>query len=208
MVGQRRTTKISLATYLTPSRTTDSVVVNYSYMNYLGGMMTDSLGPVRTGRESEQEFPVYDHEARECVLNLSRAHQLVWPIFEGYFRRFGLSAGAFNVLMILRSAEAPLPPYVIGERILVTRSAVTAILTTLEARGFITRETHPTDRRMFLIEITQQGWDHVQQMLPGLFRLEHEAFACLTKDEKETLIRLLGKVQAHASTIANSGFGH
>ncbi len=160
--------------------------------------MTDTPGPVRTGREPEAAYPIYDHEARECILNLYRAYVLTWPIFEGYFKRFGLSAGSFNVLMILRSAEEPLPPYIIGERVMVTRSAITAILTTLERRGFITRETHPKDRRMFLIEITQVGRNHVQRMLPDLFRLEHEFFSCLTREEKEQLVHLLGKVEAHA----------
>lgn len=160
--------------------------------------MRSSRAPVRTGREPEDEFPTYDHEARECVLNLYRAYVLTWPIFEGYFRRFGLSAGSFNVLMILRSAEEPLPPHVIGEQILVTRSAVTAILNTLERRGFIARATHPTDRRMFLIEISDEGRDHVRRMLPGLFRLEHEFFSCLSREEKETLVGILGKVEEQA----------
>ncbi len=169
--------------------------------------MIDPSGPVRTGREPESEYPVYDHEARECVLNLYRAYILAWPIFEGYFKRFGLSSGSFNVLMILRSAEEPLPPYVIGERVMVTRSAITAILTTLERRGFIHRETHPTDRRMFLIQITEQGREHVALMLPNLFRLEHEVFSTLSLEEKQTLVQLLGKVEEHAQHLQNSGIG-
>ena len=149
--------------------------------------MTDTPGPVRPDESRKHAYPIYDHEARECVLMSIVRTSLIWPIFEGYFKRFGLSAGAFNVLMILRSAEEPLPPYIIGERVMVSRSAITAILTTLERRGFITRETHPSDRRMFLIEITQAGARSRPTMLPDLFRLEHEVFSCLTREEKETL---------------------
>jgi hypothetical protein len=78
---------------------------NYLDVNYSGAVMSDSSGPVRTGREPEDRFPIYDHEARECILNLFRTYVLTFPIFEGYFRGFGLSAGMFNVLMILRSAK-------------------------------------------------------------------------------------------------------
>jgi len=163
--------------------------------------MIDSDGPVRTGHEPAEEFPIYSHGARECMLNLVRAHMLVRPQLEAMLRHFDLNGGAFNVLMILRSAEAPLQPYVIGERALVTRSAITAILAKLERQELISRATHPTDRRMFLIEITPRGHELAERILPHAFRLEHTIFSCLTAEEQETLIVLLGKVEQRARQV-------
>jgi DNA-binding MarR family transcriptional regulator len=163
--------------------------------------MIDPDGPVRTGHEPEDAFPIYDHGARECMLNRVRAYTLVWPQLEALFRHFGLNGGAFNVLMILRSAEAPLQPYVIGQRALVTRSAITAILAKLERQELISRATHPIDRRMFLIEITPRGRALAERILPHAFRLEHSIFSCLTVEEQETLIALLGKVEQRARQV-------
>src|SRR5690348_7373616 len=94
--------------------------------------------PVRVQQEFKQ-YAHYDHSSRECFLNLERTHITVRPLFERLFRPYGLSGSTFNVLMVLRSAEAALAPHEIGEQVVVTRPTVTGLLETLERRGLVRR---------------------------------------------------------------------
>ena len=153
--------------------------------------------PVRVEPETKA-YPHYDHKSRECFLNLERTHVVVRPVFERLFRPHGLSGSTFNILMILRSSEAPLAPHAIGEQVVVTRPTVTGLLNSLESQKLIRREADPIDGRRVRISLTKSGRERVEALLPAVFALEQELFADLSTDEKETLIALLAKVQATA----------
>ena len=155
--------------------------------------MARNLQPVRVEPETSG-YPHYDHKSRECFLNLERTHILVRPVFERLFRPYGLSGSTFNILMILRSSEAPLAPHAIGEQVVVTRPTVTGLLNSLEAQGFIRRDADPVDGRRVRISLTKAGKERVEALLPAVFALEKELFADLSTREKETLITLLANV--------------
>jgi DNA-binding MarR family transcriptional regulator len=109
----------------------------------------------------------------------------------------GLSITAFNVLEILRGSGQPLPPSVIADHMLVTRGAMTKVLDSLEKRGLARRQAQPGDRRMLLAQITPRGMDLMNDLLPRLHGYELAWLAgALTDAEQDTLIRLLGKVEA------------
>lgn len=152
--------------------------------------------PLRVRESLDREFQGADFRATECVINLLRAGNLVEQRLTRRFREYGLSPATFNVLMILEGDPKPLCPYQIGERLLVTRGTVTGLLDSLEKRGLVLRAPHPDDRRMLLIRITEAGRRLLVDLLPEHFRGEAEMLGPLTPREKETLVRLLGKVQA------------
>jgi DNA-binding MarR family transcriptional regulator len=153
--------------------------------------------PLHVGRELEREFPGADHRATAVVINLVRAESLVEAALARSFRRVGLTPATFNVLMILRGAGEPLCPYQIGERLLVTRGTVTGLLDSLEKQGLVRRVPHPEDRRMLLIEMTPKANSLLDRMLPGHFSGEKQMMSCLSAREKDLLVELLGKIQAH-----------
>jgi DNA-binding MarR family transcriptional regulator len=153
--------------------------------------------PIRVDRGLGREFAGADHRATAVVINLVRAESLVEAELARSFRRVGLTPATFNVLMILRGAGEPLCPYQIGERLLVTRGTVTGLLDSLEKRGLVRRVPHPDDRRMLLIEITPKATSLLDRMLPGHFSGEKQMMSCLSAREKDLLVELLGKIQAH-----------
>lgn len=153
--------------------------------------------PIRVSREHERKYPGADRLATECVANLLRAESLVSAALAAFFRPFGLSVATFNVLMILNGAGGPLCPYEIGERLLVTRGTVTGLLDSLERQGLIVRTVHPEDRRMLLIEATPKARKLLSDLLAEHFPAEAEMMSGLTARQKETLVRLLGRLQAH-----------
>ena len=153
--------------------------------------------PVRVASELQREFPELDRRATEVLINLIRTESLVGNLLARRFRRHGLSLSGFNALVILRQSHSGLHPHQIADRLLVTRAAVTALLDGLETRGYARRLPSQDDGRMSLIEITERGREVLQELLPEHFAAERAMAACLNANEKELLIGLLGRLQAH-----------
>ena len=169
--------------------------------------MTEPSSPIRVGSGFEQEFPGLSALATETVLNIVHTQVLIQALANRHFQRYGLSTGAFNTLVILRGAGQPLPPHVISERLTVTRGTVTGVLDSLEKRELVLRKPHPNDRRMLLVEITEKGLGLLAQLLPEIQRDDIEWVSTLNDEEKEKVIQLLGKVQAHLHQLVREQEG-
>lgn len=153
--------------------------------------------PVRAPLDHEERYPGASKLATECVMNLIRTEGLVSAALAPVLRRHGLSVGSFNVLMILAAADGPLCPSDIGENLLVTRGTVTGLLDSLEKKGLVERKPHPEDRRMIRVLATKKGRDLLDELLPEFFPTEAEVMSGLSAKEKQTLVKLLGKVASH-----------
>lgn len=138
-----------------------------------------------------------DRRATEVLINLIRTESLVGNMLARRFRRYGLSLSGFNALVILRQSHSRLHPHEIADRLLVTRAAVTALLDALEGRGYARRVPSQEDGRMSVIEITDRGEEVLLELLPEHFAAERAMAVCLNANEKELLIGLLGRLQAH-----------
>ncbi len=143
-----------------------------------------------------------DRRATEVLINLIRTESLASGLLARRFRRYGLSLSGFNALVILRQSRTQLHPHEIAERLLVTRAAVTALLDALESRGYARRRPSAHDGRMSLIEISDRGEQILRQLLPEHFAAERAMVACLNTGEKETLVGLLGRLEAHLQAHA------
>jgi DNA-binding MarR family transcriptional regulator len=153
--------------------------------------------PVRVEQHPTRRQPRADKLATECVVNLIRTESLVAAELDRIFRAHGLTGPGYNVLLILAGAGTPLPPYVIGERLLVTRGTVTGLLDSLEKRDLVRRIPHPQDRRMLLVELTGNARPLMRKVARQLLPAQAEMISTLSEQEKETLIGLLGQLQNH-----------
>ncbi len=158
--------------------------------------MAGREAPIPVSRDIERDYPGADRRATASVINLLRTESLVSQRLSAALRPYDLTPATFNVLMILRGAGEALCPWQIGERLLVTRGTVTGVLDSLQKRGLISRVPHPADRRMLNIEITPAAEELLDELLPGFFAGEAAMMGGLSAREKETLVRLLGKIQA------------
>ncbi len=158
--------------------------------------------PLRQGDSFEEEFPGASRSASECAVNLTRTATLLLGELQRRRRPYAdLSPAAFQVLAIVEGEGAPLPPSVIGERMLMTSGTMTSLIDTLARRGLVRRTPHPDDRRMLLVDITDAGRDVVDVILPVTHRITQEMFANLSETERERLLRLLGKVQGRLELL-------
>ena len=77
----------------------------------------------------------------------------------------------------------------------VSRNTVSALLRGLEGQGLIEREVDAEDRRKFHIRLTPAGRDAALVQAPRFAAHMDGLFASLTAEERQTLLRLLGKVR-------------
>jgi DNA-binding MarR family transcriptional regulator len=73
---------------------------------------------------------------------------------------------------------------------------VTGLVDSLEAAGLVRRQSHPEDRRVSLVDLTDKGVSVLDNLMPDHLRGEEEMLATLTEQEQQTLLELLEKIQA------------
>jgi DNA-binding MarR family transcriptional regulator len=65
-------------------------------------------------------------------------------------------------------------PGVLAVRTQASKQAMNHLLHQLEAGGYLTRESHPDDRRTRVVRLTERGWAAVRVMEETVARLEAE----------------------------------
>ena len=128
-----------------------------------------------------------------------------------------ISHGRFGVLMLLWGStrpktdtsmaeddcsSGPRTPAELAEAAGVTRATMTGLIDTLERDGLVKREPDPDDRRMMSVLLTAKGEKFLTEFLPGHFKLIAELMTPLSETERKTLVKLLVKIQGHASSLS------
>jgi DNA-binding MarR family transcriptional regulator len=70
------------------------------------------------------------------------------------------------------------------------------VISTLQARGFVTRRRVPGDRRAVLLRISGAGVELVEALFPGHTERVTQTFAALDDDEKRSLAEICRKLAA------------
>ena len=142
------------------------------------------------------EFPSGDPTTTECAQNLVRASQLFWDADSRAMKGIGLSSPARILLATLEGSGEPLAHSELAERLFVTGASVTSVVDTLERKGLVRRVRQETDRRVVLVELTEAAYPVIDRFLTQVTALHRAEFSVLDEEERDTLVRLLGKVAA------------
>ena len=158
---------------------------------------------LRVDADFAEEYPGTDPLSTECFINFLRASdQMLAELNRRLKAGFDLSVSAVNVLAIIDGAAEPITPGVIAERAIIAAASTTSVLDTLERRRLVERKPHPTDRRKLLIDLTPAGRSTIDQILPGVHRLETAVMEALSQEERRQLLGLIAKVQASLSKVS------
>ncbi len=142
-------------------------------------------------------YPQMELVSVKTCLAFLNATADVYEAFNAHFARHGLSMGKFTVLMQLQQAgEAGLTPSECAEQAGVTRGTITGLLDGLERDRWIRRQPHPSDRRRLTAQLTEEGQQLLNRMLPDHFCRTTGLMANLTDAEKQTLMTLLAKLRS------------
>lgn len=80
--------------------------------------------------------------------------------------RRGTNGARIRILVEIMKEGGTILPSVLAQRIGVTKSNISLLLTPLENEGFIRREGHPMDGRKSVISITSEGQSLLLRNLP------------------------------------------
>lgn len=83
------------------------------------------------------------------------------------------------------------------DKLLSTPGNMTVVIRNMERDGYIERKSDDTDRRSFLITITEKGTNLIEEMLPKHAALVEEIFSVLSAEQQKELTRLLLPLRNH-----------
>lgn len=103
-----------------------------------------------------------------------------------------LTLGQFAVMEALYS-KGRLSTGEVMEKILSTSGNIPVIVKNLEKDGFITREQDESDKRRFILDLTDKGKDLMDEIVPENLKFMDELISLWDDDDKEELIILMNK---------------
>ena len=103
-----------------------------------------------------------------------------------------LTLGQFAVMEALYS-KGRLSTGEVMEKILTTSGNIPVIVKNLEKDGFITRKQDESDKRRFILDLTDKGKDLMDEIVPENLKFMDELISLWDDDEKEELIILMNK---------------
>jgi MarR family transcriptional regulator, 2-MHQ and catechol-resistance regulon repressor len=107
---------------------------------------------------------------------------------------YKLNITEFSVLEVLYRHEKQTIQQ-IGSSILISSGSMTYVIDKLEQKGLLNRHACPGDRRAINVLLTEAGIDLMSKIMPKHYELVDDMFESLTKDEQETIVKLLKKVK-------------
>ncbi|TLS45051.1 MarR family transcriptional regulator [Streptomyces montanus] len=132
-----------------------------------------------------------DLDAMGTVGRIVRLSRLTSARVRDYFAEQGMETWEFDVLATLRRGGGPLTPKALAASVMIGSAALTNRVDRLAARGLVTREPIPGDRRSHHIALTAEGRALVDRVVEGHVRNQREILSGLEKDDCEELNRLL-----------------
>ncbi|TQR11665.1 MarR family winged helix-turn-helix transcriptional regulator [Psychrobacillus soli] len=133
------------------------------------------------------------NNALKLFVVLSRAHKVIHECTNQFFQENGLNPTEFAVLELLyHKGKQPLQQ--IGNKILLASGSITYVVDKLEGRGYITRVSSDTDRRVTYAEITKEGTTFMDELFPRHEQQLKQLMDVLSAEEKDQMIELLKKL--------------
>jgi len=129
---------------------------------------------------------------RNLFLELERAHERLNSEFALLFKQHGLSLAQFNVLRILRGADAKgLTCQEVGSRLIHRLPDVTRLLDRMETARLVSRERSGTDRREVIVKLTTKGRRKVDSLDEPVLSLHDAQVAHMSLHDAEALATAL-----------------
>ena len=145
----------------------------------------------------EMGFPAqraWQHGA--VAYSIARTSSLLVRELSKVYKRAGLTAASFNLLMLLRHGadSAEMTQQAIGKRLVVSPSDMTGLIDRLERRGLVRRRPG-RDRRMKLLQITGKGEQVLDAIWPAHLAAIRGCCEGLAAPDAKRLVRALATLR-------------
>ncbi len=153
--------------------------------------------PKTIEQELKQTRPIGSPQ-EQAVLGLMRTSRAIEESWLTFIRRTeGISLSQYNILRILRGAR---PDAVkiseVGERMIYRDPDVTRLVDRLVRQGLARRQSLAEDRRVVLVEITEEGLELLERLDEQVDRYTRAVMAGLSPQQLRTLDVLLNEIRA------------
>lgn len=153
--------------------------------------------------DSLSTWPAEDKEIIRDGLTLLDLHREIDMLAEVIGSRRGLPVRQMEILEILFShPEKQLTPAQLADEVHLTRSTMTGNLDNLQDKGFISRESHPSDRRMTLIKLTKEGIDFCNSIMPQRYSDILKVMKIISGEERNILKTIYTKLLRFTKELA------
>jgi len=129
---------------------------------------------------------------------LARAYLAIYKHVAADVARYDLTASEFGILEALFH-KGPLLLGDLQKKILVTSGGVTYLVNRLVAKGLVTRESFPGDKRSRFAVLTPEGSALIKQIFPGHAKRIAKVMGELSPKEQKRLTALLRRLGKGAS---------
>lgn len=135
---------------------------------------------------------------------LARAHLMFRARLMEQVQGYGLHMGHVLILSILlkrpEADKSPVTQTVLGKLTGIEKSSLVIFLDELEEKGWVKRTRHPSDRRAYVIKLTDTGTERFKVIAQQLQRSEEEMLSFMTKSQRgvfsEFLTELIRNLKA------------
>ena len=130
------------------------------------------------------------------MTEVNRLYKETESIYAKYAASHDISTTTLCVLYSLYTAEAPCTQAQLAEGWGIPMQTINSCLKALEKSGAVRLEFLEGSRKSKQICLTQQGETIADRVVAPMIRSENEAFASLTQDEQQSLLRITQKHNA------------
>lgn len=147
------------------------------------------------GIEKDINQTRFRSEYQKGVVNLTFTYNWLHEKMRNILDTEDITNQQFNILRILRGAGKPLSTLQIRQRMLDKMSDTSRIVDRLIVKGFVSKATRPSDKRLVDISITDKG----KKLLERLDKFDIQIDAILgnlSDSEIKTLNKILDKIRS------------
>ncbi len=141
-------------------------------------------------------FESFRHEA---LLNLMKTTHSIQKRSNAFFSEYGISDAQYNVLIVLKIAGEGLTQVDIGQRVVASRSNITALIDRLEKKNYVKRCVVEGDRRSYKVELAADGVKLLDSVEKLYLDEVESVMTCLTEKESKQLSSIMEKLRNHIS---------
>ena len=136
------------------------------------------------------------------MLDLTSTWDTLEDVFSMHFARYGLSWPKFNALVQLYMAgDRGMTQSELSKKMLVSRANITGLIERLEKEDLVVRRNDTSDKRVFLVCLTNRAVTLMNVFLPVHNNYIHKIMSALDRNEKEVFILMLEKLKNRLETI-------
>jgi MarR family 2-MHQ and catechol resistance regulon transcriptional repressor len=124
-------------------------------------------------------------------------------VIQDDIKSYGLNTTEFGALELLYNRGSQ-PMQSMSNRMLMANSSLTYVIDKLESKNLITRETSLTDKRVTMIDLTDEGKMFFDSIFPNHIEKLKSIYSKLNEEELKSLIYTIKKVGYQAMELSEA----